>query len=199
MLHVIFYQLFKLKKSPRKPILRYLTSQSLMQRFVCPSSTESLVDAANEHSFKMSGIVPALAKNMPSHWFASIGCVVAGSSEVFLWALCAACITMLTTSMYYHSRPICSGMFKSAILYCNIVNSLDILIQPVLHFSGSFLVHRADGIAPLVRSEELTPNTTIGRKLFRYRKQGESWNEYDLPEGSTLKINRCSTVLITKT
>ncbi|KZL78659.1 hypothetical protein CT0861_08912 [Colletotrichum tofieldiae] len=107
----------------------------------------------------MSGMIPALAKNMPSQWFASLGCVVAGSMEVFLWALCAACIAMLITAMYFHNRP------KSP-------------------------VYRPNGTAPLVQSEELTPGTTIRRKFFRYRKQGGLWNEYDLPEGSTLKINR---------
>ncbi|KAK2015520.1 hypothetical protein LZ32DRAFT_645653 [Colletotrichum eremochloae] len=51
---------------------------------------------------------------------------------------------------------------------------------------------------PPVPEHEIPPNTAIGRSLVRCRIQEGLWDEFDMPKGSTVKLNRCSTVITTK-
>ncbi|KAK1982951.1 hypothetical protein LZ30DRAFT_715998 [Colletotrichum cereale] len=179
-----------------------------------PSNPKLLVYAANGNRSKMTGVVPAWTQSMPSQWFAPTGFCITGPSELFPQVLCAACIVacVFITGKYNHIRPESSGSLQlykppevqppehpppvpdNEVAEPQPPAPAHEVAEPQLPVPG----YEVAEPQPLAPEQELPPGAAIGRSLVRFRIQGGFWSEYDMPRGSELRLNRCSTVIKTK-
>ncbi|EFQ25216.1 uncharacterized protein GLRG_00360 [Colletotrichum graminicola M1.001] len=145
----------------------------------------------------MAGVIPALAKSMPYEWLPSLGCFAICPSNLFLPVLYAVCtfVCVLMTSNYIKNRPESSVALQ---LYRPADPQPRVPGHEITEPQPPQTDHEVAETQPLVSGHELPTNIAVGRSFVRCRIQGGLWDEFDMPKGSTLKFNKCSTVITTK-